>query len=82
METITADEAYKVITKLIGPINPVGETHTDTSRFENLKVMTEVVDQLLTDIDRVASYHDRIEYSMKLAGQHACKFLDKIGIEN
>jgi len=68
MEPITADEAYKVITKLIGPINPVGETHIDTGRFDNLKVMTDVVEMLLIDIDKVTANKDRHEYSMNLAG--------------
>jgi len=72
---------YDVVKKLIGPINPVGETNTDNERFENLKAMCELVDQLLTDIDDVAYKNkDRHELSMKRAGEYASKFYDKIGI--
>ena len=40
-------EVYDVVKKLIGPIEPVGESHTDEKRFENLKALTELVDSLL-----------------------------------
>lgn len=35
-------DIYEVVTKLVGPIDPAGETHTDKKRFENLKVMCDV----------------------------------------
>ena len=73
-----AKTIYQVITKLIGPINPQGETNTDNERFENIKVMTEVTEMLIRDIDDVAYKNkDRQEYSMKRAGEHASKWMDK-----
>lgn len=65
-------EIYDVVCKLVGPIKPIGETNKDNSRFENLKKMTELVDNLITDIDSV-SYNNknRYEFSMKRAGQYA-----------
>lgn len=72
---------YDVVIKLIGPIEPIGETNTDNNRFENLKAMTELVDELLTDIDTVVYLNkDRSEYSRKRAGQFASEFYKKIGI--
>ena len=72
---------YDVVKKLIGEIYPVGETHTDDRRFENLKEMIELVDKLLTDIDKVAYRNkDRVEFSMKRAGGCAKEFLDKLGL--
>ena len=74
-------DVYELVIKLVGPIAPVGETHTDDKRFENLKAMTELVDKLLTDIDDVAYLNkDRQEYSMKTAAEFASAFYDKIGI--
>jgi len=76
-------EIEDVVRKLVGPIEPIGETNTDNERFENLKVMTDVVDSLLSDIDRVAMNNkDRVEYSRKRAGQYASDFFDRIGIED
>jgi len=72
-------DVHEIVSKLIGPIEPVGETHTDNERFENLKNLTELVEGLLYDIDRVASNKNRAEYSMKRAGQHAEFFINEIG---
>lgn len=68
-------DVYEVVKKLIGDINPIGETNTDNERFENLKKMTDLVDRLLFDIDIVATENiKRPEYSMKRAGEFAGKF--------
>ena len=72
---------YDVVIKLIGIIKPVGETNIDNDRFENLKIMTELVDRLLTDIDQVAyQYKNNHQYSMKRASDFARKFQDNMGI--
>lgn len=73
-------ELIDVVRKLVGPIEPVGETHTDDKRFENLKVMTALVDQLLTDIDYVVAFKQSGAFSMKRAGEYASKFQDSVGI--
>ena len=75
-------DIYEIVKKLAGNINPVGETNTDDGRFENLKVMTKLVDDLLVDIDYVAARNtSRVEYSRRRAGEFARKFLSRMGIE-
>lgn len=75
-------DIYDVVTKLIGPINPVGDTGVDEQRFENLKATTDLVNDLLRDIDAVAAANkDRYEASRKLAGRYASDFFDRIGIK-
>lgn len=75
-------DVYEVVTKLIGPVNPVGCSQSDAVRLENVKVLTALVDSLLTDIDGIAmSYKDSHEHSVKLIGQHCSGFLDQIGIQ-
>ena len=69
---------HEIVKKLVGKIYPVGETNADNIRFENLKAMTELVDDLLTDINWVAQQNNRHEYSMNRAGQFAASFLDEI----
>lgn len=75
-------DIHGVVKKLVGPINPVGETNTDNARFENLKVLTELVEKLVIDIDAVAYEHkDAHQFSLKRAAEHASKFMkDKLGI--
>lgn len=75
-------KAEEIVSKLIGPINPIGETNTDNERFENLKAMCELVNELITGIDAVAYNHKNApEYSRKRAAHYASEFLTKtIGI--
>ena len=74
-------DLYKVVKKLIGEIDPIGEIQTDDERFENLKAMTELVDYLLTDINFVSfRYKNDHQYSMKRASEFASKFITDIGI--
>jgi hypothetical protein len=72
---------HSIVKKLVGKIRPVGSTHIDNERFENLKELTNLVDKLLKDIDEVAGANEnRPEYSMKRAGRFASDFFNKIGI--
>ena len=69
---------YEVVKKLVGEINPVGETNIDDRRFENLKVMTELVDELLMDIaDMGVRCFNNHQYSMKKASDFAINFLNE-----
>lgn len=74
----------QVVTKLIGPIAPVGETELDNERFENLKAQCEVVEALIMSIQYVANTcKNRHEFSVKRAGEYAERFLtNTIGITN
>ena len=72
-------EIYDVVKKLVGEIDPIGESQTDAKRYENLVVMTKLVDQLLTDLDEIAVWNkDRVEHSRRKAGEFAYKFFTQI----
>lgn len=74
-------ELYDVVTKLVGPTRPVGETHEDERRFENLAALTVLVDRLLTEIGDIEADNAKLtEFSMKRAGEFCGKFLDRLGI--
>lgn len=69
-------ELNDVVMKLIGPVNPVGETRTDEERFENLKRLIALVDELTDEIEGVATSNRRShEYSRKRAADLCDKFL-------
>jgi len=74
---------YKLIVmKLIGKIDPVGDTNIDNERMENLKNLCQLVNELVGEIAEVeyinkASY----EHSVKAMANYAGKFLDKLGIK-
>jgi hypothetical protein len=64
--------------KLVGPVQPVGETRADEWRLENLKKLTELTDRLLFEIDDAAHNADRVEASMKAIGKHARDFIEDV----
>lgn len=73
-------ELHDVVMRLVGPVNPVGETNTDNERFENLKKLTELTDRLVYVIDEIARSRGSSEYSVARAGKHCSSFLDSLGI--
>jgi len=73
----------EIVNKLVGNIEPVGDSHIDEKRFENLKTMCELVNNLVAEIDEVSRCKNRVEHSMKEMGKYAHDFLTKeIGILN
>ncbi len=70
-----AEQIIEVIEKLVGKIEPQGESHIDCLRYENLKVLCEVVRHFEEDIFRVTRHTSRYEASMKHAGEYADKFI-------
>jgi hypothetical protein len=72
-------DLYEVTKKLIGSIDPVGESRVDEIRFENLKVMLDLVERLIDEINDVAIENAcRNEASMKKAGEIARQFIYSI----
>jgi len=72
---------YEVVKKLTGEIDPVGETHVDNKRYENLQQLTALTEQLLTDICSIENrYKNNHQYSMKRASEHCARFLDDNGV--
>lgn len=65
-----------VVEKLIGKINPVGESNTDEERFNNLQEMCKLVNELVTKIDDVVVRHQNDNaYSIKRSADYAKNFL-------
>jgi hypothetical protein len=71
-------EVYDVVKKLIGEVQPVGDSSADEFRMRNLKVMTDLVERLLADIVRVALQAGRQESSVRQAGKFAERVLAEI----
>jgi len=69
---------YEVVKKLIGPIEPVGESHTDNRRFENQKEMMALIDRLLSNWFNLRRFSNNHQASMKRAGIMASKYFRDI----
>ncbi len=72
---------HEVVRKLIGPIEPAGDSSCDGKRFENLKAMTKLVGLLIGDIGWVGRSSISHEYSVKRAGEFANKYLTDLKSE-
>ena len=69
----------EIVMKLIGPVMPVGETHTDNVRLENLRALCELVTELADQIDDVHFLNAvAFEYSRKEAAKLAEKSLKNL----
>ena len=67
-------ELREIVLRLTGPVTPVGETNTDNTRFDNLKTLCSLTNELISVIDSVA-YDNRnaYEFSVKRAAEYASK---------
>ena len=43
---------FDVVKKLIGNVHPIGETYTDEERFQNLRGMTELAEQIIMELEK------------------------------
>lgn len=69
---------HQLVKKVIGPINPIGQSSVDLKRFENLHEMTNLVESLLSDIDDIIyNNSDAKEYSVKKSVDFAKKFMQE-----
>ena len=73
----------EIVNKLVGNINPIGKSEVDAKRFENLKVMCDLVNELITQIEDV-NYRNKGAYegSVVKCQEYAVNFLtETLGIE-
>lgn len=72
---------HEIVEKMIGPITPVASQQVDDERFENLKALCRLTEDLVRDLDRVAMMKGRYEASVKRAGEYADTFMtERLGI--
>ena len=69
---------YDLVYKVIGEINPVGDSAIDAERKENLKEMIELVERLCTDLHSVSDGLFQKEASVREAGKMAYNALQQI----
>lgn len=69
---------YDLVYKVIGEINPVGDSAIDAERKENLKEMIELIDSLLIDLHSVSCGLLRKDVSAREFGEMAYNALKEI----
>jgi hypothetical protein len=69
---------HEAVKKLVGEIDPVGETNEDDRRFENLTTLCTLIDDLKEDVECVARQKHNYQFSVQRAGREASSFLEKL----
>lgn len=72
------ENVYEVTHRLLGMIEPIGDSNVDEIRLMNLNDTIDLTNTLLSDIILVARHKDRGEYSMSEAGKTADKFITEL----
>lgn len=75
-------EIYEILKKLIGEIEPCGDSAIDEQRKRNLLVFIDVLDQMLAELNKITEYGDSPEFSMKNIGEIARDKLREIKNED
>lgn len=70
---------YEVIEKITGQIRPIGASHVDSERLDNLDTMCKVVTLMIADIKKMVDDHkDAHEFSVRVAVKAGEEFLTEI----
>lgn len=65
-----------VVKKLVGPINPIGDSGEDARRYENIVHMSKVIEELVREMEYVVhSNRHAYEGSVRKSADFAEKFL-------
>lgn len=64
-------EIYTIIKRIIGNIEPYGDTNIDEERTNNLNTHINISYNLIKDLVEVAKFRNRSEYSIKSMGNLA-----------
>lgn len=67
----SSNDVAGLVMKVIGEIEPVGETHADGQRFINLQTLLNTLDILIEEVVFVVPNINCNEYSMQKAGREA-----------
>jgi hypothetical protein len=68
----------EVITRLVGPVTPVGDSHVDLARQTNLQVLCELTGELMDRIEQVANMPKDYRASVNKSKGIAAAFLAEI----
>jgi hypothetical protein len=72
-------DAFEIHKKIVGHIQPVGETNEDNRRFESLKEEIEVLTIQMEQMFYLAEKRNRSEFSISRAGKKAYNYLKELG---
>lgn len=74
-------EIDEILIRLLGEIEPWGETNIDTLRFKNVENYKVALEFIINKLSRASKAKDRPEYSMQKIGKECFDILREFGLE-
>lgn len=74
---LSTEQLSDTIMRLIGEVEPVGDTNIDTIRLMNMHRLQKLIESLIFEVNYVCAYSDNKEFSMKTIGEDAVAWLRK-----
>lgn len=71
-------DSYEVVKKLLGPINPIGESSVDRERLENLDQTAKLIHKLVREVEYIANDHNNGEASLIAASKKAKACMEEL----
>ena len=68
---MNSETILEVINKLVGNIEPYGESHHDEIAYNNQEELIYIIRELIGDLGANSRYENRVEYSVKKIGKRA-----------
>ena len=78
MQTIDAALCSTVVEKLIGRVDPVGDTNIDNERFLNILTLEALLDNQIDTMYAIARYSNSPYASMSRAGEEAVRWFEEL----
>lgn len=73
----SSEQIADIVMKLIGEIEPVGESNVDEKRLNNLILLENTIDILIDEIQFITPNKDRVEYSINKVGKESDRWLQE-----
>lgn len=74
-------EIDEILMRVLGEIEPWGETNIDTLRFKNVENYKVALEFIINKLSRASKFKDRREYSIQKIGKECFDILIEFGLE-
>lgn len=75
---MNSETILEVINRLVGDIEPYGETYHDEKAYDNQEEMIYIIRELIGILGRNSRYRNRIEYGVNKIGKRAYNSLKNL----
>jgi hypothetical protein len=78
LETQVSLDLYDIVMRLVGPVQPTGDSGEDVRRLGNMKALIGLMEDLMVDVLAAAKCADQYQDSMRRIGVVARDFVNEM----